>query len=232
MSENKPTQKCKQCGTCCRKSSPSFHKEDKPLIEKGVIPSKHLFTIRKGEPAYDNVKGGENVKGGLMPVTTDIIKIKGKGTSWTCFFLDEKDNSCSIYQNRPVECRVLKCWDTREIEQIYAKNRLSREDLLSQVNGLWSLVTEHQDKCSYEKLKSLADTAQKDINGGAGKSILEMIRYDVHLRKIVVEKGGLDPGMIEFLFGRPLPKTIHGFGLAVANNLTSLHLLETTERSF
>jgi len=226
MSESKPTQKCKQCGTCCRKSSPSFHKEDKPLIEKGVIPSKHLFTIRKGEPAY------ENVKGKLMPVTTDIIKIKGKSTSWTCFFLDEKDNSCSIYQNRPVECRALKCWDTREIEQIYAKNRLSRKDLLSQVNGLWSLVTEHQDKCSYEKLKSLADTAHKDINGGAGKSILEMIRYDMHLRKIVVEKGGLDSGMIEFLFGRPLTKTIHGFGLGVASNLTSLYLLETSQQSF
>ncbi len=84
MSESKPTQKCKQCGTCCRKSSPSFHKEDKPLIEKGVIPSKHLFTIRKGEPAYENVKGGENVKGKLMPVDLNASEMHTQMRPYHC----------------------------------------------------------------------------------------------------------------------------------------------------
>jgi Fe-S-cluster containining protein len=221
MPENKSKQTCKQCGTCCRKGGPSFHKEDKPLIDKGTIPLKYLFTIRKGEPVH------ENVKGGVMAATTEIIKIKGKGASWTCLFLNEEANACTIYENRPVECRELTCWDTRKIEAIYEKNRLSRKDLLSQVDGLWSLVTDHQERCSYEKLKELAVEAQKDIQGEAAKSILEMVRYDAHLRHVVVEKGGLDSGMIEFLFGRPISKTIHGFGLKVTKDLTALHPVVT-----
>jgi len=222
MPENESTQECKQCGTCCRKGGPSFHNEDKPLIDKGTIPLKYLFTIRKGEPVH------ENVKGEIATATTEIVKIKGKGASWTCLFLSEKDNSCTIYENRPVECRELACWDTRKIEAIYEKNRLSRKDLISEVEGLWTLVTDHQERCSYEKLKELAVEAQKDIQGNAAKSILEMVRYDAHLRNVVVEKGGLDSGMVEFLFGRPMHKTIQGFGLRVASDLASVHLMVTS----
>ena len=51
------------------------------LIDKEVIPSRYLYTIRKGELARDNVKGR------LMPVDSDIIKIKGKEGGWMCIFL-------------------------------------------------------------------------------------------------------------------------------------------------
>jgi Fe-S-cluster containining protein len=34
--------KCIRCGTCCKKGGPSFHLEDKMLIEKGIILSKYL----------------------------------------------------------------------------------------------------------------------------------------------------------------------------------------------
>ena len=71
---------CKQCGTCCTKGGPSFHMEDRRLIDDGVIPGKYLFTIRKGEPAY------ENIQHRLVSVATDIVKIKGKPGSWECIF--------------------------------------------------------------------------------------------------------------------------------------------------
>jgi len=217
MPDNGPTQTCKQCGTCCRKGGPSFHTEDKPLLDKGSIPLAYLFTIRKGEPVH------ENVKGGLTAAKTDIIKIKGKGSSWTCLFLDENDNACTIYENRPLECRELTCWDTRKIEAMYEKNRLSRSELLSRVEGIWALVTHHQDRCSYEKLNAFSVEARNDIHGKAAESILEMVRYDAHLREVVVEKGGLGSGMTAFLFGRPLFQTIQGFGLKAAVDLASLY---------
>ena len=131
-----PISECARCGTCCIKGGPSFHHEDKELIDKGIILSKFLYTIREGELSYDNVKEC------LLPAASDIIKIKGQKDSWTCAFFNE--NECTIYDNRPLECRLLTCWDTREIEKVYSKNRLTRKDLLSAVEGLWDLIEEHQ----------------------------------------------------------------------------------------
>ncbi|MBT8367361.1 MAG: YkgJ family cysteine cluster protein, partial [Deltaproteobacteria bacterium] len=99
-SSGSPTKGCTRCGTCCQKGGPSFHQEDRMLIDKGVIPARCLFTIRRGESAYDNVKGC------LMPVDSDIIKIKGKEGTWTCIFFDAHNKGCSIYSHRPLECRA------------------------------------------------------------------------------------------------------------------------------
>lgn len=198
---------CKRCGTCCKKGGPSFHLEDKELIEEGIISSKFLYTIRKGEIAFDNVKER------LVPVTSDIIKIKGIKNSWTCTFFDEKENGCSIYENRPIECRALKCWDTREIEQIYSKNRLTRKDLLSEIKGLWSLIEDHQSRCSYEKIKRFVDDLNGDKKDAAVEGINDIIQYDTHLRPLVVKKGSIDPDMLDFLFGRPLTETIKMFNI-------------------
>ena len=200
---------CTRCGTCCEKGGPCFHQEDRMLLEKGVIPSKYLYTIRKGELARDNVKGC------LTPVDSDIIKIKGKEDSWTCIFFDEIKKGCTIYDDRPLECKALKCWDTRELEQIYANTRLTRQDLVSEVKGLWSLIKDHQARCDYTKIQRLI----KDLTGGkrnyARRKLLEIIRFDAEIRKLVVSRGGLDAEMLDFLFGRPLTKTLGNYGLKV-----------------
>ena len=198
--------KCIRCGTCCEKGGPSFHLEDKLLIEKGIILSKYLYTIRKGELFYDNIKEC------ILPSASDIIKIKGQKESWTCLFFNEKENECTIYDNRPLECRALKCWDTREIEKIYSKNRLTRKHLLSDIQGLWDLIEDHQKRCSYEKLNLFIDVLKTDKNNKALKGTLDIIKYDVKIRELVVQKGGLDPEMTDFIFGRPITETIRIFG--------------------
>ncbi len=140
---------CSRCGECCRKGGPALHVEDIRLVEKGWIALECLYTIRAGERAFDNVRER------LENTTGDIIKIKGRPGSRTCIFLDEKNNDCTIHENRPVECRALKCWDTREIERIYSRNRLARKDLVSNIEGLWGLVEEHQAQCGYDRIMSL-----------------------------------------------------------------------------
>jgi hypothetical protein len=47
------------------------------------------------------------------------------------------------------------------------------------------------------------------------KKILEIIQYDAEIRKLVLEKGGLDPTMLEFIFGRPLTQTLPGYGIKI-----------------
>jgi Fe-S-cluster containining protein len=212
LSNNKSTPaitECNRCGTCCKKGGPSFHLEDKMLIEKGIILSKHLYTIRIGELSHDNIKEC------LLPAASDIIKIKGQKDSWTCIFFDEKENECIIYDNRPLECRVLKCWDTREIEKIYSKNRLTRKDLISTIGGLWDLIEDHQTQCSYDKLKHFIEALNGSKKDDTLKGILDIIEYDTRIRKLVVQKGGLEPDMTDFLFGRPLTETIRMYGFKV-----------------
>ncbi len=202
-------EECQQCGTCCEKGGPAFHQEDKPLIEKGSILSKYLFTIRAGEPVY------ENIAGGLTRASSDIIKIKGKGDTWRCWFLNEKNKNCEIYDNRPLECRVLKCWDTKDIETIYLRDLLTRKDLISKIAGLWDLVEDHQQRCDYGLLETLSSTFKDSHDKATEEKVLEMIRYDAHLRILIVKKGNMAQGMLEFLFGRPMLKTIVMFGLFV-----------------
>jgi Fe-S-cluster containining protein len=193
---------CIRCGTCCMKGGPAFHHDDKMLIEKGIILSKYLYTIRKGEMAYDNVKRH------LMPSASDIIKIKSHKGALACVFFDESEHACTIYDKRPLECRVLKCWDTREIEKIYAKNRLTRKDLVSNIAGLWDLIEDHQTRCSHEEFHRLLKMVDGGNKDAALEEILAMIQFDTQVRELAVQKGGLDPDIVNFLFGRPIKETV------------------------
>lgn len=227
ISAGKPAEgarECARCGTCCRKGGPSFHHADKELIDKGLIPSSQLYTIRKGELAHDNVRQT------IVPVDSDIIKIKGKDDIWVCRFLNEADNNCTIYENRPLECRVLQCWDTREIEKIYAENRLTREDLISEIEGLWGLIADHQRRCDYRIIENLVKALDSGKRSQAQQKLGEIIQYDTEIRNLVLVKGGLDPEMLDFLFGRPLVKTIENYGFRVQRNGKKVILKRLTNR--
>jgi len=200
---------CKRCGTCCRKGGPAFHLVDKALIDKGVIQARYLYTIRKNEPAFDNIQGI------VRPVSTDIIKIKSRKGSRTCVFFDDHHQSCLIYENRPIECRTLKCWDTAEIEKNYKKDRLTRGDLLSGIRGLWELIEEQDARCEYDQIERLASELKKNGRDQTAARIVEIIEYDTQLRELVIKRGEMDREMLEFIFGRPLKTTINMYGLKI-----------------
>jgi len=196
---------CKRCGTCCKKGGPSFHVEDATLINDGFIPAGHIYTIREGEPVYDNMTGR------ITFAPSDIIKIKGQKNSWTCFFYDETEKRCGVYEYRPLECRLLKCWDTREIEQVFGKNLLTRKDIISTVEGLWELIIEHDQRCSYKEITGLIKETGSRKRGRLPEKAAELIEYDNTIRELVVKKGQLDSELLDFLFGRPLSVTMKHF---------------------
>jgi len=200
---------CNRCGTCCEKGGPCFHVEDQHLIEDGAIHTRYLYTIRKGERVHDNVQGQ------LKPADSDIIKIKGKSPSWECVFFQKKDKSCSIYDHRPLECRLLKCWNTRDIEAVYEKNRLTRQDILAGIEGLWGLIAEHEKQCAHDAV----NRAVQDLHGAFSKKAREVIatavQYDRAIRQLVLENGNIAPDMIDFLFGRPLTTILKSAGIDV-----------------
>jgi Fe-S-cluster containining protein len=199
---------CKQCGTCCKKGGPSFHMQDRRLIDDGVIPGRDLFTIRKGEPALENV---QNL---LISTNTDIIKIKGKPGSWECFYYDRRSRECRIYENRPEECRVLNCWDTAPIEALYTAPHLTRKDLMFGVQGIWDLIEDHQNRCGYDEILKLQERIKSHSDRTAKNRIWEMVAYDRQIRRTLIENS-VAPDMLDFLFGRPLSVTLPPLGIKI-----------------
>jgi Fe-S-cluster containining protein len=206
---NTPLTSCIRCGTCCEKGGPAFHLEDRPLIEKGVIHSRNLYTIRQGELARDNIIGH------LIPVSTDIIKLKGKRNTWACVFYNKGEKPCEIYEHRPLECRVLKCWNTEEFEDIYSKDYLTRKALLSSKSELWNIIKDHQARCSFDKIINFTNIMEDNKKETVIKEIVDIIKYDISLRQVLVEKGNMDVEILDFLLGRPLVEIIKNYGFKV-----------------
>lgn len=198
--------RCRRCGTCCEKGGPSLHRNDRQLVEQGLIPARCLFTIRKGERVIDNVRGVPE------SLAEEIVKIKGlRAGLWSCMFYDRSTRGCRIYDHRPIECRALNCRDTRPIETIYRSARLTRRDLLGGVQGLWELIVDHEQRCSYRGLQTLVEEGLDGAGLKKETCILEILRLDLHIRRLTVERGQLDGRMLDFIFGRPLSDTIKMF---------------------
>ena len=198
---------CQRCGTCCRKGGPTLHAEERELVEQGVIPLADLFTIRQGEMAFDNVRDQ------LVPVNRDHIKIRGRADTWTCRYFDDEQKGCTIYDQRPLECRILKCWDTHEIERIYGRDLLSRSDLLGGIDGLWDLVSDHQNRCNYGNARELIRRLDADKHGRARQELLEMVQYDIEIRRLVTRSGSVGDGILDFILGRPMSGLLKAEGL-------------------
>jgi hypothetical protein len=120
---------------------------------------------------------------------------------------------------------VLNCRDTRRIEQVYETARLRRQDLLPGVDGLWDLVEDHEQRCSYDGLTSLVAEGNCEGRLNREDAILEIIRYDAHIRQLVMEKGRTDERMLDFLFGRPLVETIRMYDLELKKQTGEYRLL-------
>jgi Fe-S-cluster containining protein len=218
--------RCRRCGTCCRKGGPGLHLEDRALVDSGKIPLSHLLTFRQGEPVYDNVSDR------IAPAVTDIIRIKSLHDGLSdCLYYDPAEKGCRIYHQRPCECDALQCWDTRKIEAVYNCRRLTRRHLLCDVAGLWDLVAHHQERCDYAHIAELAERIrQRRQAEAAEKELLELVRFDGHLRDLTLERGHLDSGMLEFLFGRPLSFTIGLFQLRMAKTDSGFRIEHSGER--
>jgi Fe-S-cluster containining protein len=210
---------CRRCGTCCLKGGPALHHADRELLDSGRIPLESLFTIRQGEPAFDNVAGR------CVPVPTDIVKIAGsKDKTRACRYYDRDNGICSIYDHRPLECRTLTCWDSAALEAIYNHDRLTRRDLVASVEGLWELVCDHQTRCGYDRITDLVARLKAAWMPGIVDDLLHLIRYDQSLRQAIRERSHQQARHLDFLFGLPLMETIRRFGLRLVHTPAGITL--------
>jgi len=194
---------CRRCGTCCKKGGPSLHLEDQGLVESGRIPLSALVTIRKGEFVYDGRTGR------VHRTEREFIRIQGKeNIGWECLYWNEPAHSCTIYPDRPIECRALACWDTTAIEAIYENPRVTRAELLKNAPSQWvELIRIHEETCSIDRLVGWLEP-NPDVDLLQMSCLQEMMALDSHYRSLTVERSRIHPNLLPFLFGRPLPEVI------------------------
>lgn len=207
--QDEPRTHCIRCGTCCTKGGPTLHKGDLVFFKNGILKRSHVYTLRKGEMVYNNIRDT------LFVLPEEIIKIKGKDNKWTCMFYNHDQKACTIYEHRPIECRLLKCWDTRELEDIFMKKLLQRKHVISPHDGILEIVAAHERRCSYTTLERLVKQIGGADTENAIKKILDILQYDYYCRPFIAKKFRMDLREIDFLFGRPLTTTIRMFGLKV-----------------
>jgi Fe-S-cluster containining protein len=211
---------CIRCGECCTGSSPTLQADDLPLVEAGVIAAKDFYTIRKGELAWDNVKEA------LAIVQEEILKVKEKQEGG-CIFYDDTAKACTIYEKRPAQCSAMACWDTAEFMKVYEQAKLAREDVIRD-GILLGLIEAHEKRCSYEELQSHLKAVETEGERAVEK-IIEVLKFDFHMRPFLLQKLRLDPDEMDFLFGRPLVDTIVMFGLKVIREPDGTFFLTTAE---
>jgi Fe-S-cluster containining protein len=198
-----------RCGTCCLKGGPTLHLEDVGMLENSIIRRADLYTIRQGETVFNNIEGKTRV------LAEEMIKIKGTEERYSCIFYDDIQKGCTIYANRPIECRVLKCWDTKEIKAISGKSTLCRQHLIPPNTPLAHIIAAHEQRCAY----MMIETWIRKIGGPdatkAVEKIIGALQFDHYLRPFIAKKSELPIEEMDFFFGRPLTTTINMFGLQV-----------------
>jgi Fe-S-cluster containining protein len=201
---------CLRCGTCCLKGGPVLHYEDIKLFREGHIGYQHVVTIRRGEMVYDPAKDKSE------PGSKEMIKVSGKDGSWACVFYNEEENSCGIYQNRFLECRVLKCWDTSGILSVIGRNTIHRFDIMNHDDPVVDMIKSHEEACSPYEMESLlaALSAGKDRKKTLER-LSELVHKDRSIRSFALTELELKKEYEHFIFGRPISRILEERGISV-----------------
>jgi len=208
---------CIRCGECCLATGPSLQKADLPLFFNHVIDGTHLYTIRKGELVRDNINDE------LKFIDQELLKFRDREDGKGCMLYDRDKKACTIYGDRPSQCRAFGCWDDEEFKVVFSGPKARRKDIIKDPS-LLRLISAHETSCNYgtisRHVKQIPD--QGDI---VVQKILKILQYDQDIRLLTHERLAIDPLQMDLLYGRPLTETIHMFGLEVKREADGSFLL-------
>ncbi len=199
---------CTRCGKCCTECSPSLIKQDMHLFISGALFPENVYTIREGEP----VRSGSNAYESFI----EIIKIRENEETTGCIFYSE-GSGCIIYEDRPLQCKKYKCWETEAPLYGLEESALKREDVFGSVNIIMDAIKKHDDKCSYKRL-SFTIARLNENNEDALDDIIDILQYDTYIRPFLQDKLNISLSAMNLIFGRPLVDTINEFGFRVEKN--------------
>jgi Fe-S-cluster containining protein len=213
---------CIRCGVCCKNHAPTLLMDDMVLLNKNIIRPEHLFTVRKGEPGYCNFND-ETVE-----LESEMIKVKSKTGSNTCIFFQGFDRSCSIYENRPSQCRTQECWAGESTLPMQAL--MSRKDIFERIEPLWKIICAHEKRCNHDEWKRGLSRLEA-TRGHSVEELLAILRYDQTVREFIGERFGMDEEIIELVVGRPIESFLSFHGLELLHASDGTRMLKPIEVS-
>ncbi len=189
---------CNRCGACCIKGGPVLHKEDISLLSSSRLSPNVLVTIRKGEPVYHPTEDR------LVELPMDIIKIRPKTQEAACVFFNVAEMSCDIYNDRPLECRAFRCWDTKEAEGLFLTDVLAREDMFPSGSSFIEVIKAYDQRFPPKEIfsmifeaRDLLDSAQEILS-----ALQDIAEKDKMFRLRVRETFQIQEDALDFFLGR------------------------------
>ncbi len=195
-----------------------MHTEDIDCFHSGAVGLEQVVTLRCGELTLDPPTGT------VQPLEQEIIKLQAVSNGRACMFYLPTKRGCAIYDHRPAECRALQCHAPEALNKMYAKNRLTRRDLLPENHPLLELMEEHEHRCAPATLGKLARKILDNNDKAAKEKIGVMLAYDREIRALVPERAGIAKETLPFLFGRSLADVLQGFGLTANHTPNGIRL--------
>ena len=200
---------CVQCGECCRMGSPTLHLEDLLLLQSGKIPWDQILTLRIGEPARSPFDGRPFV------LSEERIKVREKEGLRECVFLISETGCCSIYSDRPLQCRAQACWDPIPARDTAELPFLLREHVFKDVGLLLEIIAEHETRCGFAVITDAFEALSRSADGGNVQEVLRLLSYEEHFRQFVSDKFKIPAENMELLFGRSFARMSSLFGFRV-----------------
>ncbi len=215
---------CIRCGTCCTKGSPTLSINDLELFTNDIVRPSDVLTIRKGE--FARAAGSD----AFERIEKELVKIREVSGNNSCVFFKPGDKECSIYESRPLQCRRQECWNPHDPDEIGHEEMLARDTLLRETGPLWDIVQRHEERCSHDRLSRVMAKLEA-TKGHAVEELVELLRFDLHVRHFIMEKFSLAAETLDFLLGRPLAKAIEAYGLRVVEEPEGGFLLTVIDDS-
>ncbi len=199
---------CARCGQCCRLGSPTLHLEDLRLLKEGKLPREKLITLRKGEPARSPFDAKPFI------LSEERIKVAEKQDSSECVFLIPEANQCSIYSERPLQCRAQACWDPLPARDSAEQPFLLRKHIFEGIEVLGEVMAQHENRCSFDSLSAAFEELGASKGENVGK-VLELLAFEDHFRGFVSEKFAIPAPYLDLLLGRSFVRMAPLFGFRV-----------------
>lgn len=196
---------CVRCGECCTKGSPVLCEEDLHLFSDGTLSAKDVFTLRIGEFGY-SPQDEKNIV-----LEKELIKIKEVQDGPCIFYMNDQ---CGIYEDRPIQCRTLECWNPEGFSVIASLTPLNREIILTTDHPLWDVIAAHEKRTSHEILRGILESPER-MDEAAEEKALDIILYDLHVRMFLEEKLEISKEELPLYFGYPVMRTLSDCGYSL-----------------
>lgn len=213
-----PQSVCRRCGTCCENGGPALHTPDLDLIRNGQLDLEDLITIRKGEMAQDPVRNRP------VRIPEELVKLRGTAGSWKCLYFSRSKGGCTIYDHRPLACRILQCWNPDAALDISGKDLLSRLDILEADHPLRQAISDHDRMFSCDDVFSITRAMPYAALKKRIKKLEKQVNQEIALRHKIIATHRLSLLMEQFLFGRPLFKLAQSIGCTVRETPAGLRI--------